>query len=73
MACIWKQAHVPYPDIPPPNGFGWKADECGQLVVEWSPPENIMPQDLIDVIASDSSTVDGDNIEEDDEIDNIID
>ena len=73
VAYVWRQAHVQHPSTPSPNGLGWTSDDKGALQIEWSKPEDIMPQDLIDVIASDSSNIGDDDIEEDDEIENILD
>ena len=40
QATVWRQAHVNYPDIPPPQDMGWKEEDGKILPVLMSlPPE----------------------------------
>ena len=82
VAYLWKQSHVNYPDMPSPIGSGWKLDASGNIDIEWNWGE-IMPQDLIDVMAYHCCADDdlaeaptfvcSNSIAEDCEIDNILD
>ena len=80
---IWKNSHVARVLIPSPAGCGWKF-EGENLFVDWTDGD-IMPQKLIDILASEENpreytSDDGDyenheeeEIEEDEEVDNILD
>jgi hypothetical protein len=70
VAHIWRNSHVAYPNIPTPEGYGWKCNAEGCLQIQWSEGD-IMPQQLIDVLHTTTEEVC--EVEEDDEIDNIID
>jgi len=61
---VWRNSHNSHPGIPSPIGFGWNVDYKDNITIEWN-TGNIMPQDLIDVLASSISTDD----EADDEAD----
>ena len=79
IAFIWQNAHVQYPNIPGPNGFGWKLHTDGSIAVEWNDGD-IMPQQLIDILpssdcdtATNTENFQGLEVEEDYKIDNILD
>jgi hypothetical protein len=63
---IWKNAHLPHPDIPSPVGHGWRLDETGNLTYEWTRGD-IMPQELVDILSESAP----DANDTDDEEDNI--
>lgn len=55
VAYVWKNSHVSHPDIPAPIGFGWELDENGLIKVQWTQGD-ILPQNLVNVLSSDSSS-----------------
>ena len=82
---IWKHSHLPYAHIPSPIGNGWCLDEDGYMCIDWTKGD-IMPQKLVDVLASTDPDYDPgsketnydyepfeNEIEEDYKIDNILD
>ena len=79
---IWKQSHVAYANIPSPVGHGWELDAEGNLVVDWIDGD-VMPQKLVDVLASkdtghatnhsDEDEEQSEEVEEEYEVDNILD
>ena len=50
MASLWRLSHAHRLEASLPIGHGWNKDASGNLVIEWN-GGNIMPQDLIDVVA----------------------
>ena len=76
-------AHVSFFDIPSPVGAGWQLDADDNIAVQWIEGD-VMPQQLVDILectqpdSEDISTEEileqfGDEVEEDDEVDNILD
>ena len=51
---IWCHAHEQFPNIPSPEGHGWKIDDEGSFDFEWT-GGNIVPQELIDILYNDST------------------
>jgi len=78
VAYIWKNAHVPYPKIPPPTNSGWVTSADAGIDIQWTDGD-IMPRQLLDVLepTTDDCCDEGDGtlevVEEDDETDNILD
>jgi len=74
-ATLWRNYHVPFPNIPPPDGFRWETTEDGFIKIVWNDGD-IMPQKLVDILESESSDdaqhCDAE-IEEDSEVENILD
>ena len=72
---LWRNSHVPFANIPPPDGFGWETTPDGLINIVWNDGD-IMPQKLVDILESESNNnaqhCDAE-IEEDSEIDNILD
>jgi len=75
-------AHVSFFDIPSPVGAGWQLDADDNIAVQWIEGD-VMPQQLVDILectqpdSEDISTEEileqfGDEVEEDDEVDNIL-
>jgi len=78
VAYLWKNSHMAEMDIPSPIGHGWmEGSDCG-LAVQWT-SGNILPQQLVDIIANDAENDLGSSasveqeVEEDCELDNIVD
>jgi len=46
---LWKHAHVAYPKMPKPAGFGWETTQEDLLEVKWTQGD-LMPQELVDVL-----------------------
>ena len=72
QAFIWCHAHEQFPNVPSPEGHGWKIDEEGSVDYEWT-HGFIVPQELIDILCTEPSN---DTSEEEDlttEADNMID
>ena len=59
---IWYSADTAKPDLPSPVGLGWTTDNSGALTVNWISGD-IMPQNLIDILA-DQTAPDDDYLEE---------
>lgn len=77
QALLWKSASLQNPDIPGPDGHGWKAEE-GNLVYVWSDGD-VLPPELSDILSQhpmenqDVHDDDDENVEiEFDNIDDII-
>lgn len=81
QAFVWKHAHENFPNIPSPDGHGWKMAN-GVLTIDWFACD-MLPVDLADLLIEkqpDDENIsdvcqqfDGSEVEEDDEVDNIID
>ena len=75
QAFIWRQAHIAYPTVPSPDGYGWVKDTDGSLRIDWIEGDMI-PHMLLDIL-EDTNDEDGQTsttfevTEEDDEVDNI--
>ena len=49
QALLWKSASLQNPDIPGPDGHGWKAED-GNLVYVWSDGD-VLPPELSDILS----------------------
>jgi hypothetical protein len=49
QAIVWKQAHIPKPDIPAPDQYGWKRDQ-GQLIPVLMSKQAI-PQECMELVS----------------------
>lgn len=75
-------AHVFFFDIPSPVGAGWQLDADDNVAVHWI-EGNVRPQQLVDILECNQPDSEdnseeileqfGDEVEEDDEVDNILD
>ena len=82
VANVWKHSHVAYHKIPAAVGFGWMECPDASVTIQWTDGD-IIPQQLIDILAATSSPSDPTDestpiedeemIEEDYELDNIVD
>ena len=54
QAFIWCHAHEQFPDVPSPEGHGWKTEDEGLLDYEWT-SGFIVPQELIDILSNEPS------------------
>ena len=70
----WRNYHVPFPNIPPPDGFRWETTEDGFIKIVWNDGD-IMPQklDILESESSDDAQHCDAEIEEDSEVENILD
>ena len=54
QAFIWCHGHEQFPNVPSPEGHGWKIDEEGSIDYEWT-RRFIVPQELIDILCTEPS------------------
>ena len=65
----WKQAHIPFVELPDPTEHGWETSESGILEPEWSDGP-ILPESLMDIIDTDKqSPIENEDYDCDDELD----
>lgn len=74
---IWKAASMQYPDIPEPDGHGWKLTDSGHLDNNWT-DSPILPPEMIDLLTQQSTGSDDEDeshadTDDDVEFDNYID
>ncbi|MES9950704.1 MAG: hypothetical protein ABW118_17235 [Candidatus Thiodiazotropha sp.] len=65
QAFVWCHAHEQFPNVPNPEGHGWKVDEDGSFDFEWTRGE-IVPPALIDILCE-TTTDEGEDEEEEDD------
>ena len=65
QAYIWNRSQEQYPDIPSPDGNGWKVNERGELEIDWVKGD-ILPRELLDILPEED--VDSEDIDMDTEI-----
>jgi len=68
---IWRHAHVAKLELPSPTGCGWTVDD-DKLEIDWVDGD-IIPTQLVDILADRSNDDDDEEVDEDDVVDNIID
>jgi len=71
QAFIWRHAHIAELELPSPIGCGWNVKD-DTLKIDWVDGD-IIPTQLVDILAEQSSDDDVQEAEEDDVVDNIID
>ena len=49
QAYIWRNSHNQFVNIPSPVNNGWKLDEAGDLIVDWTSGD-VLPQQLVDLL-----------------------
>ena len=49
QAMIWKKADIAQPNIPGPQGHGWKKEDNGMLSIDWC--KDLFPQQLADILS----------------------
>jgi len=69
---IWKHADQATMDMPSPDGCGWAVDEANLLHVDWTDGD-IIPKDVIDILADSTGVSADEEVEEDDVVDSILD
>jgi len=72
---VWRNAHIARPMIPTPFESGWMAGTDGSITNQWTSGD-ILPQNIVDIMYSASSTATHEvleEVEENCEIDNMID
>ena len=66
VAYVWKTSDIAYQKLPSPIEHGWMKAEDGTLTIEWT-RGNVLPQELVDVLSSTSSSTSVSVVEENDE------
>ena len=67
---VWKNAAFNFPEIPKPEANGWKRTVSGSLAVDWFGDDDILPAELVNIIADeeqpeeDSIEMEDDSVEE---------
>ena len=69
---VWKHADQATIDLPSPVGCGWTIDDANLLHVDWTDGD-IIPKDVVDILADSTCVSAEEDVEEDDVVDNILD
>lgn len=77
QALVWKSACDQFPELPSPVGHGWIRDDDGHVSYQWT-EGNILPPELIDILAEatdivDESTDEDSDVDQDIEFNSLID
>ena len=52
LSLIWKQATINFPELPSTQANGWKITESGHLGIDWIGDEDILPTEIVDILAN---------------------
>ena len=61
---IWCHAHEQFPNVPSPEGHGWKVDDDGFFDFDWTAGK-IVPQELIDILCENATDEEEEEEDED--------